>query len=350
MSTSKKTKSCTIRDLARYVNVSPGTVSRVLNHKNSNVKITEETKKRIFEAVKKLNYSPNIHAKRLFSNKSMTIGVVIPDQQNMVMNQHIFSDYNLSESLSGIEKVATSNNYRLLLLVCTKKFLTEKHYLQLFREKCIDGLIFWGAGSNSIFNKELSDEQLPFVLANSDHLETDYPKVNSDNVTGSFNITEYLIKKGRKKIAYIKGKPDSPVTIDRNAGFMQAIKKYNIKLNPKLMLQGDYSIESGYLKTKQLIDQNIKFDTIVAGNDMMAIGAMRALQETGIDIPTNTSVVGADNIQLAKFACVPLTTYFTDMFTLGEKAMKLLIANINNDKNKNEQIIIPTKLIIRKSS
>ncbi len=348
--TKTKNKTCSIRDLAKHVNVSPGTVSRVLNNKDSNVKITEATKKRIFTAVKELNYSPNIHAKRLFSNRSMTIGVVIPDQQHMVTNQHVFSDFNLSESLSGIEIVATANNYRLLLLVRTEQFLAEKHYLDLFREKCIDGIIFWGAGTHSGFNKELSDENLPFVLANSDHLEDNYPKVNSDNVTGSFNITEYLIKKGRKKIAYIKGKTDSPVTIDRDTGFQQALQKNNIELNQKLILQGDYSIESGYHAAKKMIAEQLEFDTLIAGNDMMAIGAMRALLEAGIGIPEDVSVVGADNIQLAEFASIPLTTYFANMFKIGSEAMKLLISQIKNDKKASRTVIIPTELIIRNSS
>lgn len=348
--TPKKNKSCSIRDLAKYVNVSPGTVSRVLNNKASNVKITEATRKRIFDAVKELNYSPNIHAKRLFSNKSMTIGVVVPDQQNMVKNQHTFSDYNLAESLSGIETAATANDYRLLLLVRTAEFIDQKSYLKLFHEKCIDGIIFWGVGHDEEFIQELQNENFPLVLANANNVDTPVLSVFNDNISGSYKITEYLIKKGRKKIAYIKGKENAPVNADREAGFLHALKNNNLKQNKQLILPGDYSIESGYQAARELLKQKLDFDALIAGNDMMAIGAMRALLQEGVRIPEDISVAGADNIQLAEYASVPLTTFFTNMFDLGSEAMKLLIAKINNDKNIPKKIVIPTKLVIRDSA
>lgn len=348
--TLKKTKKCSIRDLAKHVNVSPGTISRVLNSKPSNIKITEATKKRIFTAVKELNYSPNIHAKRLFANKSMTIGVVIPEQRHLVNHQHTFSDFNLAETLSGIERTATANNYRLLLLVRTEEFMSEKGYLDIFREKCIDGLIFWGVGSDAAFNKELMDEKLPFVLANSNNIDSNVPTVICDNISGSFKTTEYLIKKGCKNIVHLQGKAGSPVNSDREAGVLKAFKKYKLKLNKQLVIHGDYSIESGYRITQKLIAKKLKFDALIAGNDMMAVGAMNALLQAGIKIPEDVSVTGADNIQLGEYASVPLTTYFSNMFEVGKEAINLLISQINNDKKVHKQVVIPTELIIRQSA
>lgn len=343
-------KNCSIRELAKYVNVSPGTVSRVLNNKASNVKITEATRKRIFAAVKELNYSPNIHAKRLFANKSMTIGIAIPDQQDLVSFQHTFSDFNLSESLSGIERIATANDYRLLLLVMTEEFMAEKTYLKLFHEKSIDGVIFWGIKTNAEFIQDLLDENLPFVLANSNNAETSAPTVVNDNISGSLQITELLIKKGCRRIAYLKGKSASPVNMDRETGFLRAMEDNKIKVDRQLVLQGDYSLESGYNAVNLALKDKIEFDALIAGNDMMAIGAMRALQQAGMKIPEDVAVAGADNIQLAEFAGVPLTTFFANMFALGSEAMKLLIAQMNNDKKTPKKIIIPIELVVRDSA
>ena len=206
-----KRSTCSIRDLAEYVNVSPSTVSRVLNNKKSNVSITEATRRKIMKAAKKLNYTPNIHAKRLFGDKTNIIGLLVPSYERLGM--HIFEDNHLVRIISGLEKSLRVNKYNLLLLFNDKDFVPQKRYLQLFREKQIDGLLVWGALEDDDYWDELRDSGFPYLfLVNAPREREKFNHIVVDPYKATCKITDILLDKGHRKIAWIRGRDDIALT------------------------------------------------------------------------------------------------------------------------------------------
>ncbi|MED0714933.1 MULTISPECIES: LacI family DNA-binding transcriptional regulator [Aeribacillus] len=324
-----------ISDVAKMANVSTATVSRVLSN-SGNVK--KETAEKVLEAIKKLNYQPNLLARQLRRLETKTVLVVVPDITNTFF----------SKILRGIEQVAIENDYEVLLGDTGNSLEREKGYLDILRQKKADGMILLTARLESHLLEEISHE-FPVVLA-CEYLEgSDIPTVSIDNISSARKATEYLISLGHKRIGFLSGPMDVILSRDRLKGFKQGMMQHDIAIEPNLIQEGDFSFESGFNLMTKLLALTEPPTAVFASSDEMAIGAIKAIKAKGLKVPDDISIVGFDDIKFASIFEPALTTVSQPMFEIGQKAMELLIKLIQKDKLEKTQYILEDQLVIRET-
>ncbi|MED1441385.1 LacI family DNA-binding transcriptional regulator [Aeribacillus composti] len=324
-----------ISDVAKMANVSTATVSRVLSN-SGNVK--KETAEKVLEAIKKLNYQPNLLARQLRRLETKTVLVVVPDITNTFF----------SKILRGIEQVAIENDYEVLLGDTGNSLEREKGYLDILRQKKADGMILLTARLESHLLEEISRE-FPVVLA-CEYLEgSDIPTVSIDNISSARKATEYLISLGHKRIGFLSGPMDVILSRDRLKGFKQGMMQHDIAIEPNLIQEGDFSFESGFNLMTKLLALTEPPTAVFASSDEMAIGAIKAIKAKGLKVPDDISIVGFDDIKFASIFEPALTTVSQPMFEIGKKAMELLIKLMNGSEIERRQYILEDQLVIRDS-
>jgi LacI family transcriptional regulator, repressor for deo operon, udp, cdd, tsx, nupC, and nupG len=324
-----------ISDVAKLANVSTATVSRVLSN-SGNVK--KETTEKVLEAIRKLNYQPNMLARQLRKLETKTILVVVPDITNTFF----------SKVLRGIEHVAIENDYEVLLGDTGNNIERESGYLNILRQRKADGMIMLTARLEARELEEIASE-FPVVLA-CEYLEgSTIPTVSIDNISSARKATEYLIHLGHRRIGFISGPLNVILSRDRLKGFQQAMAQHGIPVESLLVQEGDFSFESGYNMMMKFLALDQPPTAVFASNDEMAIGAIKAIKSRGLRVPDDISVVGFDDIQFASIYEPALTTISQPMFEIGKKAMELLIKLINKDKLEKSQYILEDQLVIRET-
>lgn len=324
-----------IADVARMANVSTATVSRVISNAGT---VKKETAEKVLEAIKKLNYQPNMLARQLRRSETKTILVVVPDITNTFF----------SAVLRGIESVAIENGYQVLLGDARNNVETETSYLTILGQKKADGLILLTARTDQKILEELSQDY-PVVLACEYYEGTVLPTVSIDNVSSARKATEYLISLKHNRIGHISGPLNVVVGRDRCKGFHQAMSKHGLSVDPSLVQEGEFSFESGFNLMMKFLSLEEPPTAIFAGNDEMAMGAVKAAKSKGFRVPEDLSVVGFDDIKFASIFEPALTTIAQPTFDMGRKAMHLLLRLINNEELEKDQFILPDNLIVRDS-
>ncbi|NRF90388.1 LacI family DNA-binding transcriptional regulator [Paenibacillus frigoriresistens] len=326
----------TIKDVAKLAGVSTATVSRVLRE---NYSVKKETTIKVLEAVKALNYEPNILGRYLRTNETKTVFVVIPD----------ISDF-FSNVLRGIEVVAKENGYQVLL--GNTQFIQEREYeyLKLLQQNKTDGMILLTSQTNKDQINELAD-QYPVVLA-CDYWEgSKVPMVSIDNISSARKATEYLIRQGHKRIAHITGRLNIINSRDRLTGYKQAVEEY--QLYDPLLIQigeGDFSYESGFQLAQKLLALELPPDAIFAANDEMAIGAVKAIKKNSLKVPDDIAVIGFNDIHIASVFEPALTTISQPMYKIGETSMKMLLKLMNQEPLLKRQLLLEDKLVVRETT
>jgi DNA-binding LacI/PurR family transcriptional regulator len=303
-----------IREIAKIVKCSPSTVSRVLSDKKCDIKISDATRKKILETCERFDYQPSIHAARFFSKESKTIGLVTPQTPGL-------DDYSLSRVMDTVYRGLNKHGYRMLPLIKDDKFIERKEYFDIFKRGEIDALIIWGLeGSNTDWVDELSEAKLPFILISNKYKE--YPCITCDDFSGMKGLAERCIEKGARKLLYL-----SCLKVDccerRKEGFLAAAEgnsEYEVIELNNLM------VEDG-IKAARAISAR-KPDAVVCVNDKVAIGLMLGLRKYDLKIPEDIMITGADNVEMAEWSMVPLTTYDNRVRECGEKCVELLMAHL----------------------
>jgi LacI family repressor for deo operon, udp, cdd, tsx, nupC, and nupG len=324
-----------IADVAKIANVSTATVSRVISNSGT---VKKETTEKVLEAIKKLNYQPNVLARQLRRLETKTILVIVPDISNPFF----------PNILRGIESVANENGYQVILGDTQNMAEQEKNYLTIVRQKKADGIILLTARTDQELLEELADEY-PVVLACEYFEGSKIPTVSIDNISSARKATEYLIRLKHKRIGHISGPLNVVVGRDRFKGFRQAMLQHGLNIDPQLVQEGNFSFESGFNLMKKLIALNDRPTAVFVANDEMAIGAIKAARAGGVKVPDDISVVGFDDIKFASIFEPALTTIGQPTFNMGKKAMELLINLINNEEVERNQYILDDELIIRDS-
>jgi LacI family transcriptional regulator, repressor for deo operon, udp, cdd, tsx, nupC, and nupG len=324
-----------IKDVAKRANVSTATVSRVLRNAGN---VTEETKRRVLEAIEALNYQPNVLGRYLRRMETETVLVIVPDITNPFF----------SKVLRGIEAVALERGYQVLLGDTQNDVRLEEQYLNMLPQKQVDGMIFLTARTRKELMEEMS-RQFPIVLA-CEYLEgTDIPTVSIDNISSARKATEHLIGLGHRRIAHLTGPMDVILSRDRLRGYYQALAQHDIDVDAALVQEGDFSYESGYNVTLKLLALEKPPTAIFAANDAMAVGAIKAVRHRGGRVPDDVAVVGFDDIQMASIFEPGVTTIAQPMFDIGKQAMKLLLQLIDGEEVERRQFVLPDRLVIRES-
>ncbi len=332
----------TIFDVAREARVSKSTVSRVILGGEN---VHPETRARILEAIKKLNYYPQASARALVQNKTYTIGLVIPHNPNF-----IFADPFFPQVMRGISNVGCEKGYNILLSTTLKDTPEESIYFKLVNSKRVDGLILLSTPIGDPFIEKLDERGFPFVMIGHRPGPFHDYYVDADNVGGGRLAAEYLLSKGHRKVGTITGPINHIASRDRLEGFRQALEEKGVILDPKWIREGDFTQESGYALAKGLLQEGSLPTAIFAQNDMMAIGAMKAFQEAGLSIPQDIALMGFDDTTLAQYTNPSLTTIRQPMYQLGAEAMKMLIEVAEKGEADKKQVILEVELIRRGSA
>jgi LacI family transcriptional regulator len=322
--------------VAQKAGVSVNTASRAINNKPD---ISIETKKLVLKIAKELGYIRNAAAVALRTKKTGTIGVVIEDNRNPFY----------AEVLNGMEVAAREKNYHIILTNTQRDYKKEEEAINLLLAKRVDGLLIDPVQDRNDDINSLVEANIPFVVVGRDFENIELDAVYNDEVKGGFLATEYLIKKGHKRIALIDGFLYKSPAKGRLEGYKKALKKYGISMDDALVSVGDIDVKDGYEKTKQMLGKNLDFTAIFAYNDMMAFGAMQAIKEKGLRIPEDIGVVGYDDILFSSLISPSLTTIRLKKKELGAKSVKLLLSRINGNRKKPKKIMLDVDIIVRKT-
>lgn len=288
-----------------------------------------------------MDYQPNLVAGSLRSRKTRTIGLIIPDSANIVFSR-IGQAIELECSKYGQNVIFCNSSYNVD---------AELKNIDILRMKMVDGIIILPASNRTDSIEKLLHVRTPFVVVNADitYPNTDLVYVNNENA--SFLLSEHLIQSGCKKICYIDRFIDHFYSIARKKGFMKALEKYGIQWRSDLYVRSNgFYYSHGYSAMERIIKSDIEFDSVLAYNDIHAIGAMRALYDNGITVPNAVKIAGFDNIPVSEFQIPSLTTVNYPTEKLGMESFNLLSKRIEAPDKANEIIQIDTDIVLREST
>lgn len=330
----------TLEIIAKELNLSISTVSRVVNGKAKKYRISKETTELILKTAKKFNYQPNLLARSLKLNRSHTIGLIIPDISNPFF----------ARIARYIEKSARDNGYSVIVTDSDENSEIEKSSLQFLTSRKIDGLIISPVGKESEHLIKASNKNIPIVLIDRYFSDLKVPFVGSDNYKGSYEATNYLIQNGHTRIAFIQGIIGTTVNQDRVNGFIEAFKINNIPLDRSLIVGENFGEQNGYVETRILINLENRPTVIFAASNLISLGALRALYEENINVPNDMSIISFDDQPYSNYLAAPMTTVAQQSQEIGSIAFKLLMDRMDsNHTSESPKILLPTKLIVRKS-
>lgn len=325
----------TLQDIARLTNTSKSTVSRYLNGGS----VSAEKARRISQAIKELNYQPNMNARRLVSSKSGTVAVVFDD----------ISNYVYSDMIAGINTVAAQHELSCLYL-SRSQGEEEDAYFYLLKSGMADGLIFVTFRSRTQQHVQaLKDSKHPLVLVGDCLGLPGVLGVDVDNEQGTMLQIAHLIAKGHRDIAYLEGPSHMPAAAKRREGYLSALKQADLTPNPNLIKQINWSAEDGYKATAELL-KNQQFTALAASNAYAAYGAMLAITDNGLSIPGDIALAGFDEAPILQLARPPVTTLAQPIKELGQIALTQLIKRIRNPDMSGQLIKVLPEMILRAST
>ncbi|MGI8383025.1 catabolite control protein A [Robertmurraya sp. P23] len=328
----------TIYDVAREANVSMATVSRVVNG-NPNVK--PATRKKVLEVIERLGYRPNAVARGLASKKTTTVGVIIPDISNPFF----------AELARGIEDIATMYKYNIILSNSDQNKDKELHLLNTMLGKQVDGIVFMGGNISEEHVAEFKRSPAPIVLAGSLEDSEQVPSVNIDYEQATFDAVNTFIEKGHKRIAMVIGPFHEPINKEKKlVGYKKALEAAGITVDEALIVEGDYTYDSGIEAFDKLIELPEKPTAIYVGSDEMAVGVVHGAQDKGYSVPDDFEVISSDNTRISLMVRPQLTTVIQPLYDIGAVAMRLLTKFMNKEKVSEHTVVLPHRIELRSST
>lgn len=329
-------------DVAKLAGVSTATVSRVINSPES---VREETRNRVTRAMVVCNYKYNALARGFATKRSNTIGLIIPTINNPVF----------AESTRGVQDCAGEKKTQVILGNTYYQYDQEEGLINTLREKQVDGLIITSTNPRGRIIKTLEDEGFPFVLLYSTIKKGPLWAVGIDNFKGGYRATRHLIELGHHRIGMVAGTFSlSDRSFHRWHGYKQCLKDHGIPYEKALLAQTDYSLTGGRDSVKKLLSIPKPPTAVFCSNDYLALGAMKGARETGLSLPTDLSIMGFDDIQIASYVIPGLTTIRQPAYEMGKQGAELLFQRINADPEKGGstpvQRMLDSSLIIRDST
>ena len=325
----------TINELARRSGVSPSTVSRALN---DDPVISEETKRKVRQVAEELNYTPVRNRKKSSTRKrSKIIALMITDISNPFFPGIVH----------GVEDLAFDFGYSVSLWNTREDIEREKQYVETIKESEVDGIILGSSRIKEEQIKAIAESDIPCVIMN--RIVEGLPSVFADYENGAYQATKYLVDLGHERIALINGPVSAQPSWWREKGFLRALKESEKEVDESLLTFNSPTVEGGYVAALKLLSIDNPPTAIFAYNDLVALGAMKAIREKNLLIAKDISLVGYDDIFLSAYLDPPLTTVSQPKYMMGKLAADLLFRLINGEKIKNNQISFKPELIIRSS-
>ena len=329
----------TIQHVAAAVGVSNQTVSRVINNKPD---VSKVTRARVLQVIQEMGYEPNLLARGLVSNKTFTLGLIMDD----------FSDPFYAQIIAAAEAEARRLNYFFLICSAERNPSDEIKFLKLFSSRRVDGILLLALPSSEEqyqYILYLCEQGLPIVSIASHLLEEKISIVDVDNVDGGYQATRCLLQGGRRRIGMITGPITSKATQDRLQGYQMALQEAGLPYEPDLIAFGDWTYRSGFFAMSQLLEKGLHLDGMFVQNDRMAMAAMTAIRQAGLELPDDIAMVGYDDTPDAAFTTPPLTTIRQPAQELGKFATRLLVNLVNDPEMSVQHTLLKTELIERGS-
>lgn len=332
----------TMKDVAERAGVSIATVSFVLNQKTQ-MTIPAETRERVIRTVKELGYIRNAAGRHLASGKSHTLAFVLPAAN------HLRVDAFIPQILSSLNEVCHQNGFSLLVHAIEDPSRPDA-YADMVSANSIDGLFILNPRADEKQINALLDADFPLIVGPGWQHEKACG-IGFSNRGAAAKAIEYLIGLGHRRIACVNYGPSKFLTAARRyEGYCNALENAGIAVDEKLVVWADFSHESGYRATMELLDRGKIPTAIFVGNDTVAIGVLAALRDRGFSIPADVSVVGIDDIPAAKYLCPPLTTIGVDGNEYGRRAGEMLISLVRGVRPEPARVYLATELVVRSSS
>ncbi|MDN4501030.1 LacI family DNA-binding transcriptional regulator [Alteromonadaceae bacterium BrNp21-10] len=326
----------TIKQVSEHAKVSSATVSRVINNADS---VKPDTRKLVEKAMRDLGYRPNSIAQSLASNKTQTVGYVVPQLHGSFFGS----------MMSGSEQVLRMANKHMFITIGHSN---EEHEIEaveaLLMRRC-DALILHLEAVSDDYLIDLAKQNVPFVLVNRYIEEIGDNCISLDNRTGGYLATKELIGAGHRDIAYIAGELWKADAKERLEGHLLALSEANIEADQRLVYEGDFQVHAGVEGIEYLLETKVPFTAVACGNDEMASGAIGCLRDHGFDIPKDYSVVGFDNVEFSNYLTPKLTTIEYPMREIGIMAAKWILNRAYENNRMELQHVIQPRLIVRDS-
>jgi len=325
-----------IKEIAEVCGVSTATVSRVINN---NGRFSDETRKKVLEAVGRLGYKTNIVAKSLRTKKTKSISIVVPDITNEFFAKIILT----------IQDFFFTKGYSVLVCNTNEDPGKEELHLKDLEAKWVDGLIYFFCMEDK-GQIDAVRKKIPVVFVDRNPNRKGAVVVESDNYTGGFIATEELIKAGCRRIVILKHVLTNSTIVGRYNGYRDALKKYGIEFDPQLALDMYITPDAAKNAISNLIEKGVSFDGIFACTDGLAAGALLALKKYNIKVPEEVKLVGFDNVSISEYNSPSITTINQDKKQLGKIAAQLLFDMINGSPIQEKDIIVPVELVRRETT
>ncbi len=332
----------TIKDVAVASGVSPSTVSRVIT---DNPRISDDTKRKVRKAMKELGYHPNINARNLVAKSTNVIGVILPSSTDKSLQNPFFP-----EVLRGIGSIIHQMKYSMSLSTGETEADVFEEVQRMVHGSYVDGVILLYSRINDRVTKFLRKQQFPFVIVGKPYENiNEITHVDNDNIRAGKEITSHLIKNGHEKIAFIGGAKDLFVTLDREAGYVEAMEEAGLEVSDGYKIHTEFLKSGGGEAVTRLFSLNTPPTGIVVSDDLMSLGVLSMLKASGYNVPSDISLVSFNNVYLSEITNPTLTTVDIQIYELGAQSAKALIEMTQNEKEPTKRIIIPHRIVYRDS-
>jgi LacI family transcriptional regulator len=329
----------TLEDIARRAGVSRSTASRVVNHQPY---VSEDARKRVQRVIQETGYRPHAAARALASQRSRMIGLIVPKTVST-----LFTDTFYPRLTQGIASACNEINYTLSLFLVSTREDEEGIFPRVARKGFLDGLLVQSGQIGDKLIEKLMKVDIPLVVIGRPFRSEGVTYVDVDNVEAACKAVHYLISLGYERIGTIAGPSNTTVGIDRLEGYLKALKDNRFSVDESLIVESDFTEQEGFQAMQKLLPAKPR--AVFAASDIIALGAMRAVRETGLKVPGDVAFVGFDDQPLPAGSDPLLTTIRQPVSRLGCRAVEALIDLIDNENDPARAIIMETQLIVRQS-
>jgi len=326
-----------IEDVARHAGVSTATVSRVLSGKPY---VSDELRERVLETIRELNYRPSRVARSLRVQRSSIIGLIISDIQNPFFTSVV----------RAVEDVAQQRQYSVFLCNSDEDFDKELTYIELMLAEKVAGIIVSPTASSNEIYRRLIEMRMPVVAIDRRVQGVAMDMVVGDNVSAACALVTHLIENGYRRIGAVLGSPDASTGAERYQGYVNALAKHGLPLQPELVCSGPPRSPNGYALTMALLQQAQPPDAIFTGNNLLTVGALRAIHELGLRIPDDIALAAFDEMDWMFLMKPALTVVMQPTYEMGRQAAGLLLERIADPDRPPQQIVLQPTIKVRESS
>ncbi len=333
----------TLKDIAQKSGYSVTTVSRALAGYSD---VNEQTRQHITEIAHALGYQPNLLARQFRNQRTQTLGLIIPAYD------YTFSTGFYSQLMLGIGDAASLEHYDLLISAQEPGDSEMAAYRRMVAGNRVDGMIIARTRQQDARIRYLKEQDHPFVVSgrSAPDEESDFPYIDVDSQAGIYTVVQHFVELGHRDIGLILPAPDMAFTEYRHEGYRRGLMEAGLPYRPEYVVNGDLWWSGGFQGTQSLLDRHPELTAIIACNDLMALGAMSAIQGRGLQVGRDVAVAGFDDIPAAEYAYPPLTTVHQPIYEIGQRLVRMLIGIITATPPQETQVLLPSKLIVRASS